>query len=162
MYVSTHRCWISTDLHSSKLQPRPTCVKMRWSDERNMNAKRTMYSRTVDAHKYAVCYTGPCRIHRTTVETLLKQQTIKWIQYCVASNKEGRHKLASIIATTTNLFAAKYINITDMDINYIAAGCQGAVQLSMLAAYNFNNRKEGQLTLNFRKFTGSCSDTKKQ
>jgi len=33
----------------------------------------------------------------------------------------------------------KHINITDMDINYTAAGCQGAIQLSMLAAYNFNN-----------------------
>jgi len=43
--------------------------------------------------------------------------------------------------TTTNLFAAdKYIlSITDIDINYTAAGCQGAIQLSMLAAYNFNN-----------------------
>ena len=38
---------------------------------------------------------------------------------------------------TTNLFAAdKYIS---MIINYTAAGCQGAIQLSMLAAYNFNN-----------------------
>ena len=26
-----------------------------------------------------------------------------------------------------------------MDINYTAAGYQGAIQLSMLAAYNFNN-----------------------
>ena len=43
-------------------------------------------------------------------------------------------------ATTTNLFAAdKYISIIDMDTNYTAAGCQGAMQLSMLAAYNFNN-----------------------
>ena len=33
----------------------------------------------------------------------------------------------------------KHTNITDMDINYTAAGCQGAIQLSMLAAYNFNN-----------------------
>jgi len=42
--------------------------------------------------------------------------------------------------TTTNLFAAdKYISMIDIDINYTAAGCQGAIQLSMLAAYNFNN-----------------------
>jgi len=33
----------------------------------------------------------------------------------------------------------KHISITDMDINYTATGCQGAIQLSMLAAYNFNN-----------------------
>ena len=26
-----------------------------------------------------------------------------------------------------------------MDVNYTAAGCQGAIQLSMLAAYKFNN-----------------------
>jgi len=39
--------------------------------------------------------------------------------------------------TTTNLFAAdKYISIIDIDINYTATGCQGAIQLSMLAAYN--------------------------
>jgi len=42
--------------------------------------------------------------------------------------------------TTTNLFAAdKYISIIDIDINYTAAGCQGAIQLSMLAACNCNN-----------------------
>jgi len=42
--------------------------------------------------------------------------------------------------TTTNLSAAdKYISIIDIDINYTATGCQRAIQLSMLAAYNFNN-----------------------
>jgi len=44
------------------------------------------------------------------------------------------------VKTTTNLFAAdKYISIIDIDINYTAAGCHG-IQLSMLAACNFNNK----------------------
>jgi len=51
-------------------------------------------------------------------------------------------KNVEMLITTTNLFAAdKYISIIDIFIyiNYTAAGCQGAIQLSMLAAYNFNN-----------------------
>jgi len=49
-------------------------------------------------------------------------------------------ELCSLSYQTTNVFAAdKYINIIDIVINYTAAGCQGAIQLSMLAAYNFNN-----------------------
>jgi len=45
-----------------------------------------------------------------------------------------------MVITTTHLFAAdKYISIIDIDINYTATGCQEAIQLSMVAAYNINN-----------------------
>jgi len=72
MNASTHCSWISTNLHSSKLQPRPTCIKLCWSDKCNMNTEGTMCGWTVDAYEHTVGYTRPRRIYRTTVEALLK------------------------------------------------------------------------------------------
>jgi len=57
-----------------------------------------------------------------------------------AIRETARITIRNYRVTTTNLFAAdKYISIIDIDINYTAAGCQRAIQLSMLAACNFNN-----------------------
>ena len=81
------------------------------------------------------------------VYSTVQYSTVQYstVQYSTVQYSTVQYSTVVILCTANKTakqqiyLQQKHIIITDLDINYTAAGCQGAIQLSMLAAYNFNN-----------------------
>lgn len=72
-YLGTYSIGISSDLHCSELQPCPASVQLCGANKGDMDAQRSMHSRTVYTQEYSICHAGPSRVVAIAVEACLEK-----------------------------------------------------------------------------------------
>lgn len=78
-YLETYSIGISSDLHCSELQPCPASVQLCGANKGDMDAQRSMHSRTVYTQEYSICYAGPSRVVAIAVKACLEKIMISYI-----------------------------------------------------------------------------------
>lgn len=78
-YLGTYSIGISSDLHCSELQPCPASVQLCGANKGDMDAQRSMHSRTVYTQEYSICHAGPSRVVAIAVKACLEKIMISFI-----------------------------------------------------------------------------------
>lgn len=78
-YLETYSIGISSDLHCSELQPCPASVQLCGANKGDMDAQRSMHSRTVYTQEYSICHAGPSRVVAIAVKACLEKIMISYI-----------------------------------------------------------------------------------
>lgn len=78
-YLGTYSIGISSDLHCSELQPCPASVQLCGANKGDMDAQRSMHSRTVYTQEYSICHAGPSRVVAIAVKACLEKIMISYI-----------------------------------------------------------------------------------
>lgn len=72
-YLGTYSIGISSDLHCSELEPCPASIQLCGANKGDMDAQRSMYSRTVYTQEYSICHAGPSRVVAIAVKACLEK-----------------------------------------------------------------------------------------